>query len=78
MKAPAGPRTTGFRTPGEGSSVLISVATRLGKPAIAAVALFSVLYTCNDYFLPLLYLSENPSKNGAEARSAASAQAAES
>ena len=27
MKAPAGPRTTGFRTPGEGSSVLISVAT---------------------------------------------------
>ena len=34
---------------------------RLGKPAIAAVALFSVLYTWNDYFLPLLYLSENPS-----------------
>ena len=41
--------------------VLISVVTRLGKPAIAAVALFSVLYTWNDYFLPLLYLSENPS-----------------
>ena len=31
-----------------------------GKPAIAAVALFSVLYTWNDFFLPLLYLSENP------------------
>ena len=40
--------------------VLTRVALRLGKPAIAAVALFSVLYTWNDYFLPLLYLSENP------------------
>ena len=41
--------------------VLTRVVLRLGKPAIAAVALFSVLYTWNDYFLPLLYLSENPS-----------------
>jgi multiple sugar transport system permease protein len=40
--------------------VLTRVVTRLGRPAIAAVALFSVLYTWNDYFLPLLYLSENP------------------
>ena len=40
--------------------VLTRVVLRLGKPAIAAVALFSVLYTWNDYFLPLLYLSENP------------------
>ena len=39
--------------------VLTRVVLRLGKPAIAAVALFSVLYTWNDYFLPLLYLSEN-------------------
>jgi multiple sugar transport system permease protein len=41
--------------------VMTRVVLRLGKPAIAAVALFSVLYTWNDYFLPLLYLSENPS-----------------
>jgi multiple sugar transport system permease protein len=40
--------------------VLTRVVTRLAKPAIAAVAIFSVLYTWNDYFLPLLYLSENP------------------
>jgi multiple sugar transport system permease protein len=40
--------------------VLMRVVLRLGKPAIAAVALFSVLYTWNDFFLPLLYLSENP------------------
>ena len=40
--------------------VLTRVVLRLGRPAIAAVALFSVLYTWNDYFLPLLYLSENP------------------
>ena len=33
---------------------------RLAKPAIAAVALFSVLYTWNDFFLPLLYVGENP------------------
>ena len=41
--------------------VMTRVVLRLGKPAIAAVALFSILYTWNDYFLPLLYLSENPS-----------------
>jgi multiple sugar transport system permease protein len=40
--------------------VLTGVVLRLAKPAIAAVAIFSVLYTWNDYFLPLLYLSENP------------------
>ena len=40
--------------------VMTRVVLRLGKPAIAAVAIFSVLYTWNDYFLPLLYLSENP------------------
>ena len=33
--------------------------TRLAKPAIAAVALFSFLYTFNDFFLPLLYVGEN-------------------
>jgi multiple sugar transport system permease protein len=32
----------------------------LAKPAIAAVALFSVLYTFNDFFLPLLYVGESP------------------
>jgi multiple sugar transport system permease protein len=40
--------------------ILTTVVLRLAKPAIAAVALFSVLYTFNDFFLPLLYLGENP------------------
>jgi multiple sugar transport system permease protein len=40
--------------------ILTTVVMRLTKPAIAAVALFSILYTFNDFFLPLLYVSENP------------------
>ena len=40
--------------------ILSTVVLRLAKPAIAAVALFSILYTWNDFFLPLLYLSDNP------------------
>jgi multiple sugar transport system permease protein len=40
--------------------ILMTVVTRLAKPAIAAVALFSFLYTFNDFFLPLLYVGENP------------------
>jgi multiple sugar transport system permease protein len=40
--------------------ILTTVVVRLAKPAIAAVALFSILYTFNDYFLPLLYVGENP------------------
>jgi multiple sugar transport system permease protein len=40
--------------------ILVTVVLRLAKPAIAAVALFSILYTWNDFFLPLLYLSDNP------------------
>jgi multiple sugar transport system permease protein len=40
--------------------ILTTVVLRMAKPAIAAVALFSVLYTWNDFFLPLLYLAENP------------------
>jgi multiple sugar transport system permease protein len=39
--------------------ILTTVVLRLAKPAIAAVALFSALYTFNDYFLPLLYVGEN-------------------
>jgi multiple sugar transport system permease protein len=39
--------------------LLTTVVTRLAKPGIAAVALFSLLYTFNDFFLPLLYTSEN-------------------
>jgi multiple sugar transport system permease protein len=39
--------------------VLTTVVVRLAKPAIAAVALFSFLYTFNDFFLPLLYVGEN-------------------
>jgi multiple sugar transport system permease protein len=40
--------------------ILTTVVLRLAKPAIAAVALFSVLYCFNDFFLPLLYLSDSP------------------
>ena len=40
--------------------ILVTVVARLAKPAIAAVALFSVLYTFNDFFLPLLYVGESP------------------
>ena len=39
--------------------ILTTVVLRLAKPAIAAVALFSVLYTFNDFFLPLIYTGEN-------------------
>jgi len=39
--------------------ILTTVVLRLAKPAIAAVALFSFLYTFNDFFLPLLYVGEN-------------------
>jgi multiple sugar transport system permease protein len=42
--------------------ILTTVVLRLAKPAIAAVALFSILYTFNDFFLPLLYVGENPHK----------------
>jgi len=38
--------------------ILTTVVARLAKPAIAAVALFSFLYTFNDFFLPLLYTGE--------------------
>jgi len=40
--------------------ILTTVVLRLAKPAVAAVALFSVLYTWNDFFLPLLYVGESP------------------
>jgi multiple sugar transport system permease protein len=40
--------------------ILATVVTRLAKPAIAAVALFSFLYTFNDFFLPLLYVGQTP------------------
>jgi multiple sugar transport system permease protein len=40
--------------------ILTTVVLRLAKPAIAAVALFSIIYSFSDFFLPLLYLSENP------------------
>jgi multiple sugar transport system permease protein len=40
--------------------ILATVVARLAKPAIAAVALFSFLYTFNDFFLPLLYTGEAP------------------
>jgi multiple sugar transport system permease protein len=39
--------------------IMISVVTRLAKPALAAVALFSFLYCWNDFFGPLLYTGEN-------------------
>ena len=40
--------------------ILSTVVVRLAKPAIVAVALFSFLYTFNDFFLPLLYAGESP------------------
>jgi multiple sugar transport system permease protein len=40
--------------------ILATGVTRLAKPAIAAVALFSFLYTFNDFFLPLLYTADQP------------------
>jgi multiple sugar transport system permease protein len=40
--------------------ILTTVVSRLAKPAIAAVALFSFLFTFNDFFGPLLYTGENP------------------
>ena len=40
--------------------LLGTVVLRLAKPAIAAVALFSFLYTFNDFFLPLLYVGATP------------------
>jgi multiple sugar transport system permease protein len=40
--------------------ILTTVVCRLAKPAIVAVALFSFLYTFNDFFLPLLYTGEAP------------------
>ena len=40
--------------------VMISVVSRLARPAIAAVALFEFLFCFNDFFGPLLYTSENP------------------
>jgi len=39
--------------------ILTTVVLRLARPAIAAVAVFSVLYTFNDFFLPLLYVGES-------------------
>jgi multiple sugar transport system permease protein len=41
--------------------IMASVVTRLAKPALAAVALFSFLYCWNDFFGPLLYTGENES-----------------
>ena len=40
--------------------ILTRVVVRLAKPAIAAVALFSILYAFNDFFLPLLYSGRDP------------------
>ena len=40
--------------------LLFTVVLRIARPAIAAVAMFSVLYTFNDFFLPLLYVGEKP------------------
>jgi multiple sugar transport system permease protein len=40
--------------------ILTTVVLRLAKPAIAAVALFSFIFTFNDFFGPLLYTGENP------------------
>lgn len=41
-------------------SVLARVVVPLARPAIVAVALFNFIYAWNDFFLPLLYVGENP------------------
>ena len=41
-------------------SVLTRVVAPLARPAIVAVALFNFIYAWNDFFLPLLYVGENP------------------
>ena len=40
--------------------IMTRVVVPLAKPAIAAVALFQFLYSWNDFFAPLLFLSDNP------------------
>jgi multiple sugar transport system permease protein len=40
--------------------IMFQVVARMAKPAIAAVALFSVLLCWNDFFGPLLYTLQNP------------------
>jgi len=40
--------------------LLTRIVVPLAKPAIAAVALFSILFTFNDFFLPLLYSGHDP------------------
>jgi multiple sugar transport system permease protein len=40
--------------------IMLQVITRLAKPAIAAVALFSFLLCWNDFWGPLLYTIQNP------------------
>src|SRR5258708_13740257 len=44
--------------------ILFTVVMRLARPAIVAVALFSFLYTFNDFFLPLLYTGEASQHSG--------------
>ena len=39
---------------------MATVVPRLAKPAIVAVAIFSILYTFSDFFLPLLYVGDAP------------------
>jgi multiple sugar transport system permease protein len=40
--------------------ILLRIIVPLAKPAISAVALFSFLYAWNDFFMPLLYLGQDP------------------
>jgi multiple sugar transport system permease protein len=40
--------------------IMTRVVVPLAKPAIAAVALFQFLYSWNDFFAPLLFLSDDP------------------
>ena len=49
----------------EGASewqIMTRVIVPLARPAIAAVALFQFFYSWNDFFAPLLFLAEEPSK----------------
>jgi multiple sugar transport system permease protein len=52
--------TDAMRVDGAGEfQILMRVVVPLAKPAIAAVALFNFIYAWNDFYGPLVYLSQN-------------------
>ena len=55
--------TDAMRVDGAGEfQILMRVVVPLAKPAIAAVALFNFIYAWNDFYGPLVYLSQNTAR----------------